>query len=731
MAEASLIMTADSSRIKDKDLRAKAFTFLQKLTVDDAAPGLHIEPIHGVRDSRVRTGRVDLAYRAVLFRLDHEGQRSYVVHGIWHHDEAIARAKRATLRINPLNGIVEIDDTEAAPPDLPPPVKPVVDATPAVLGYTAAELIEGLGLAPGLAQKAEGCTSESLLLDYAEGLPEWQGLALIELASGSSMEDVRQQFGLEATPDAESTDEEILDSIRKKPASQATFTYLDNTDELRRMIETGSFAAWRTWLHPKQRRLVSANYQGAYRLAGGAGTGKTVVLLHRARRLATEDPAARIVLSTFTTNLAEQLRQDITMLDPDTSQTTELGRPGILVLGIDALASAVLKSAEPDALAAAAETLLGTTTVAVAKRRDAKEAWERALAATDGLRDGLPEGLATTAFVSAEYTTVVLPNRIVRRQDYVRVPRAGRGVRLSRPQRLALWEVFTAYRAQRVGDGGLDFGEAAALAGAYLDRRAEAGAARPFDHVVVDEGQDLGPCHLQFVRALVEPGPNDVFLAEDAHQRIYGQRLVLSRFGLQVRGRSSRLTLNYRTTAQNLGLAQQILEGADWVDGEDQEEDASGYRSVRRGPAPRIVPVASLTAEYDLAAETLSEWLAGESVEPETLAILVRDQWQREQVVAALAERGVRTRAIDRGKVPAGLPVVLTMHRAKGTEFAKVLLLGVSENKVPTAIARRNPVPEERDEALLRERALLYVAASRARDELVISYSGAPSPLLP
>ncbi|HEY9289868.1 MAG TPA: UvrD-helicase domain-containing protein [Microlunatus sp.] len=728
MTESQIILSRTAMKF-DPTIRSKVTAFLQKVTENDASKGLRIEPIHGTVDPRVRTGRVDLAYRAVLFQLDQDRERFYVLYGIWHHDEAIERAKRARLSANPLNGVPAIEETEPTPVAVPQSATPSPEhELPTILGHSATELVEGLGLDPDVAEQVARCTDEDELIVFAEKLGGWRGLALFDMSSGDSIEQVREQYGL--SKPADDSDATLLDSLLRSPAARTEFTYVEDADELRRIIESGDFIAWRTWLHPSQRRVVEATYNGSYRLSGGAGTGKTVVLLHRARRLARADQRARVLATTFTTNLAEQMRQDLRTLDPGLPVSDSLGRPGLMVAGVDSVAAAVLREAS-DQVGAAAAQLFGSSRSSIAQRTDAAEAWRTALASAGS---NLPEPLRSVSFVEAEYATVVLPNRITTLDEYVRIPRPGRGVRLSRSQRRAVWEVVLAYRAGATTSGMIDYGEAAALAAVALDLRAAGGGARPFDHVVVDEGQDLDPAHLQLIRALVAEGPDDVFIAEDSHQRIYGQRVVMSRYGLNIRGRSSRLRLNYRTTAENLGLARRILAGADWVDAEDEPEASSDYRSLRNGPEPRIVRAESLTDEYDKAAELLRTWLAEvaeQGLARESIGVLVRDSRQRDRVVSALAERGVETRAVDRKAISTGRPAVLTMHRSKGTEFAKVLLLGVSDRSVPAVYVSRTLPEEERTEAMLRERALLYVASSRARDELVISYSGEPSSLLP
>jgi superfamily I DNA/RNA helicase len=250
-------------------------------------------------------------------------------------------------------------------------------------------------------------------------------------------------------------------------------------------------------------------------------------------------------------------------------------------------------------------------------------AWQDALDAADG---ALPATLRSTQFLSAEYAQVVLPNRITGREAYYKVRRPGRGVALDRAKRAAVWDVIEAYRAQARIAGSVDFAEAATIAAAHLQRAASTDGVFVADHVLVDEGQDLGPAHWQLMRALAGEHADDLFIAEDSHQRIYGQRAVLSQFGIRIVGRSQRLTLNYRTTAQNLAYAISLLQGGTYLDLEEAAESAAGYRSARSGPVPRLIPCATLTEELDRAAGLIREWIASEKGAPETIAVLVRDQ---------------------------------------------------------------------------------------------------------
>ena len=388
------------------------------------------------------------------------------------------------------------------------------------------------------------------------------------------------------------------------------------------------------------------------------------------------------------------------------------------------MASAVLRRAGTD-IAVDAEAVLGVGTPQIGGRTP-NAAWQDALDVAGG---AMPPLLRSAAFLAAEYAQVVLPNGITTREAYYRVRRPGRGIALDRAKRAGVWDVIEAYRAQARVAGTVDFPEAATIAAVHLRRVGDSRGERAADHVLVDEGQDLGPAHWQLLRALASEHADDLFIAEDSHQRIYGQRVVLSQFGIRIVGRSRRLTLNYRTTAQNLAYAITVLEGGKYVDLEEEAETSSDYRSARNGPAPRLIACATLSDELDRAAELVSEWVKGVEA-PETVAVLVREQRQRDRVITGLAERGITIRAVDREHIKPGQPVTMTMHRAKGTEFSKVLLFGVNHGAIPRPLRDEQYAEDAWTDALLRERSLLYVAATRARDELALSWSGDPSQLL-
>ena len=769
-----IILGPQPKKSLDGSVKKAAFSFLEKLQANDASPGLHIEPIIGSMDSRVRTGRVNEFWRAVLVQIQGRGDTHYVYLGTFPHDDAIAFAKTASVRINPRNGIAELikadratrrdapvleHTTDLSPLEqsepLPSATTPLAPSLLELHGVSLKDLL-GLGLDASLAEKAitvggvDAADAESAMLELADtATVAWQGLALVDLAVGTPLAEVAEKLALpDAAPLAAAadapTDDQLIDSLQH-PASRLDFAFIENDASLRAAIEDEDFGRWRVFLHPEQRAYATKNRNGSFRLSGGAGTGKTVVLVHRARHLARQNPDARIVLTTFNRTLAASLVEQLRLLDPGVRITETLGAPGIYVGGLDQIARRVLQrgaarlSGSGDAPGSVAAVLGPRTAEVLGNTPTAR--WDAAISLAG---ESLPNELCSPAFFQAEYAAVVLPNQLTNRDQYLHVRRPGRGTALSRSLRNAVWDVVEAYRASAAAGATTDFEEKAMIAAVDLDEAEKlAGGgdqvsnssvpfARLADHVLVDEGQDLSPARLHLVRALVPPGPSDIFIAEDSQQRIYGQKIVLSRYGINIRGRSRRLTLNYRTTAQNLRFAVGVLSDAQFVDMEDGDTTVAGYRSARTGPPPQTMGYQSLVDEYQQAASLVKSWINDpeDPTQPETIGILVRNRAAGSKLVTGLADNNIDARFIEEELPPAaGKPLVMTMHRSKGMEFRRVILFDVSETSDPTWM---NGMPEaERADARLRDRSLVYVAATRARDTLVVMWKGAPSLLLP
>lgn len=767
-----LVVWAKQKDRIEGSMKGKVYSFIEKLQKDDTTPGLHIEPMQQPLDERVRTGRIDLKYRAVLFKVSLDSIPTYFYYGAWPHDEAIEIARSSRMQINNVNGVLEviratppIGTTRASAESSPSvatdemteatPVESTAEAVGEAISDAGREnsntdaetatavwsnplqhdldrekLVCGLGLDRGLIERVAAAQSEDTLLEILTDGPEWQVDALLELAAGASTEDVQGKLALEGyINDPGISDEEKLKKALEHPASRMQFTFIgDDSDELRQVIEDADFDAWRTFLHPEQRIYSERRYKGSFRLSGGAGTGKTVILVHRARMLATTEPNARILVTTYTTTLAQALDYSLNKLDAGVPRARGIGDPGVIVSGIDSLVRSVIHGASDSEQREAMKLVFGIEGAIPGHLLDnanVRHQWESSVREAD---HELETELANHIFLQQEYETVVLPNFITSKEEYLKVARVGRGTALNRTKRLGVWKAIEHYRYFNRVEMTCTYVELAHLAAAILRGRAAKGLRRIADHVLVDESQDLHAGHWLFLRELTDVHADDLFIAEDSHQRIYGQKVPLSRFGIVIVGRSRRLTLNYRTTQQNLKYALALLNGATITDVEGEDISGNGYTSARLGPNPVERSARSFAGELDVMADFLEEWKA-EEVPLETVGILTRANYQISKVISGLQERGIRARTAT-GKNEVGVPTVITMHRSKGMEFTRVILTGVSDQALPAKRQFVSLAPAERNDMLMRERSLLYVAATRARDSLVVTWNGNPSALL-
>ncbi|WP_143965791.1 3'-5' exonuclease [Gordonia zhaorongruii] len=766
----------------DGSIKARVFSALQKLQTNDATAGAHVEPIQNCVDSRIRSVRVNDKFRFLVFKIDGGEEPHYIYVGTYPHDEAYRVAEGLALRVNPINGVISLlrDQEAAATPKQssqrkaeeaaakalaqaadaattePAPDSETVTESPATgapAANTAAAAPSPEATSPADVFVAGGHTVDSLEAELGINLPileralaadtadqldkildlasPWERDALIGIAAGMSVSDVKTDLGLHGdVPVAESDDESILRAL-DKPASQMEFTSISE-DELRAIIDSGNFEAWTTFLHPTQRRVANRPLSGPGRVSGGAGTGKTVVALHRTRALYREKigrmtPKAggrRVFLTTFTTSLADNLVSSLAVLDPTLPVTRKVGQTGIAVSGIDKAARAVLSQASTAELETAGLAVLGSPLRSVPKPLVSPENGNFWAEAHERAANAPTDMTGTPEFLAAEFETVVVAGGVTTKSQYLKANRAGRGTALNRKARLAVWSVIEAYLAMTTSANTHTFPVIGSLAAAALDARADQGGERLVDHVIVDEAQDFHAGHWRLIRALVESGANDIFISEDSHQRIYGHAIRLSHFDIKIVGRATRLTLNYRTTSETLRFAMSILGKEEYTDTSGETDSIAGYHSARTGPEPVIVREESLSEELDAIAAKITAWLT--QTPDATVGVLTHNRSDCDVISDGLEKRGITVSE----KTGHGVNV-MTMHSAKGLEFEYVALAGVSQRTLPGKLKSNRISDEEKHAILQRERSLLYVASSRARDELFVSTGKTPSELLP
>lgn len=671
---------------------------------DAVHTGVHLEKLNGSKDDRVRTVRVDQYWRGVLVRL---GGGRYALLRVLGHDEAIEWAVRQKFSVNPVTGLVEIVDV----PTVEDKVDEVTTASPATERGLFADLRDrdftAVGVDGELIPLLRRIVDEGELYAIANYMPPAQADAVLLLADGRSPEEVWAELSQDYDLTGEQVDPEDIETALERPGTKSLFIVTSNDAELVELL-SGDFEAWRTFLHPAQRSTAyKPLYSGPAKVTGGAGTGKTVVAMHRARFLAQQliesgDTTGRVLVATFTNSLADNLNQALRgFCGPEQYRRLQVST-------VDSFARQVLSASRTPVRAITSDQLT--------------EISEQATTMA-----GLEELALDARFLLAEWEQVVLARRIGTLPEYGTSPRPGRGSRLPRSARRAVWSAIEYLTAELSRRGQSSFLQIADTAADILSSR----ASKPYVHVVVDEAQDLHPAQWRLLRAAVAPGQNDLFIVGDAHQRIYDHRVSLSSLGIETRGRSRRLKINYRTSQQILSWALQILTGEKIDDLDGAEERQVGYRSAIDGPKPTIQTFTTAAEEADFVVAQIEEWL-DEGVAPSSIGVTTRTRSLIQPIREKLSSAEIPWTDLSTDEKATQVQTG-TMHSCKGLEFARLVVAGANADALPhpLAVTAANVDSHQHDLDVRRERCLLYVACTRARDELVVTSSGTPSSLLP
>ena len=658
--------------------------------------GLHLEKITGARDDRFRTIRIDQFWRGVV--LAPKNGDTYILLKVLPHDEAYDWAKRRKASVNMATGGIELRDVAALDAGLPHMQRMAENAPELLFAHVKDGELRKLGIDDDTLSLARAL-SAPFQLEAARGLlPPVQWDVLYGLAGGMTPEEVWAELGATIV---EGVDPDDLDTAVERSSDRVLL--VDGPDELMAALEH-PFDLWRIYLHPVQRSVVEASYRGPARVSGGPGTGKTVVAIHRAHRLARA--GGQVLLTTFTSTLADTLQASVRLLaEHDGSDDAEEVLSRIRVEHVDRLAHRVFREEHgpPNLLAAQRE----------------RQLWEKVLAALE--LDLSP------AFLAEEWRQVVLARRVETASDYLSAKRDGRGRGLGITQRAQVWQAVSAFRELLETQDLWTYETVVEEAAQLLEARDTS----LFEHVVVDEAQDMHPGQWRLLRAAAAHGPNDMFIAGDAHQRIYGPRVSLAEIGVNIRGRSSRLRINYRTTAQILGWSLGLMREQTVDDLDGGLDSMAGYRSEMRGSEPVLTGLTTGKSELEHLVRTVREWTEA-GVLPEEIGVSARANRLVEQAAEELERAGIPAVPLAKGRAAQDAVSVGTMHRMKGLEFRCLAVVGVSGDQLP---APRSVTPESEDTGahardLLRERSLLFVACTRAREQLSVSWHGRPSPFL-
>lgn len=796
-----------------KKAQKHATTFLTKFQANPRSSGINLERIANAADEKLYSARIDQRYRAII--AFQKSSNVYVLLYVGDHDDAYKWAETKRISVNPNTRAIQLydmapqeeidaairDDLQnevgwgsvasnvpqpdsAVPESVSPPTEDHAGTNHGTASAIATSAVTDK--TPQMPQQAPEphtgplpdtyraltdndmrrfgvpdmyvpvmCTRKTweaferwgarlpkdaftYLTFVAEGLPKSEVFGLLDETEGKTSDrlGLEQQMSASSIESGEEADPEDFRAALSSYASQQSFVVVQGEADLKRILDA-PLEQWRVFLHPSQRLYVEHDYHGPFRLLGGAGTGKTVVAMHRAKRLAARllrsGSRQKVLFTTYSRNLATDIASNLKLICTADEFNT------IDVVNLDKLVKDLLTG----------HGYSGE--IWYDGSPDLDNAWRKAIASI-----GVNDPKLTVSFFKSELSQVIVPQQVRNAADYMRVLRKGRGTRLNRAQKLAVWQVVETYRRIMQTNNAYDVDTAMQNVVSLLT---QGDMPRKYAHVVVDEGQDFSTPAYRVIRALVDEGDNDIFIVGDAQQRIYGHTAVLSKCGIRIQGRARKLRINYRTTEQIRSAADSIFRssGADVADSVfaavrgledaspattfddlDGEESPTGdSRSLMSGPVPETQRFASQSDEMD----AVREWIYGlcgtaenmdgddsevERIDPRNVCVVARsryciDQW-REALNNGLPYGVYQLGGDVENRQRQGIRVA-TMHRVKGLEFDYVVVVDVNDGVCPPkpALQSAGADPVALNEIYKEERSLIYVAMTRAKKGVLLT----------
>lgn len=657
---------------EQKHVKTTAFD----LQMNPAHPGMSFHKIEKARDVNFWSVRVSRDIRLII----HKTKASLLLCYVDHHDKAYQWAGRRKLETHPKTGAAQLVEIRETVQEIKVPVvvegSPLPAIKPPILAGISEETLLAYGVPMEWLADVQQADEDSLL-QLADHLPSEAAEALLELATG----------GRPALP----ASAEIGIDPFEHPDAQRRFRVMTDADELARALDY-PWDKWTVFLHPAQRQLVEKEYNGPARVTGSAGTGKTIVALHRAVHLARENPDSRVLLTTFSGTLANALA----------------GKLRCLINGEPRLAERI----DVESINSVGERLYRAH-VGQPNLVSQSEIQELLSEASSNIEDFR----FSSRFLLGEWNDVVDAWQLESWENYRDVKRLGRKTRLPEAQRARLWQVFATVKAGLASKGLITPAEMFNQLTSVIAERNHP----PYEFCVVDEAQDISVAQLRFLAALGGERPNSLFFAGDLGQRIFQTPFSWKSLGVDIRGRSQTLRINYRTSHQIRMQADRLLE-PEVTDVDGNVDDRSGTVSVFNGPQPDV-------RNFDdegLEADAVSDWLlelSKEGLAAHEIGIFVRSHEQLKRAEFAAKKSNLPFKLLDdQMETTTGKMVISTMHLAKGLEFRAVVVMACDDEVIPLQ-ERIESVSDNADleEVYETERHLLYVACTRARDHLLVT----------
>jgi len=657
---------------EQKTVKTTAFD----LQLNPINPGLQFHKLDNVRDSHFWSLRVNRDIRLIVHKTDASLLLCYVAH----HDDAYLWAERRKLETHPKTGAAQLVEVRETVREIPivkyVEVQQPAEPKPLLFAKISEDILLSYGVPVEWIDDVRQA-NEDTVLELVDHLPGEASEALLDLAIGVTPQ-VVQPVAVGADPFTH-------------PDAQRRFRVMNNVEELERALEY-PWEKWSVFLHPVQRQLVERDYNGPARVSGSAGTGKTIVALHRAVFLARTHPDARVLLTTFSETLANALRTKLRRL---ISNAPRIGER-LEVYAMNVIGKRLY------------ELNIGRPQIA------SREMIQQRLGKAAGQ---VPGHSFTRHFLMTEWEQVVDAWQLETWEAYRDVKRLGRKTRLPEKQRMVLWTIFDRVRSDLKDQNLITCsGLFSRLASRLTESRHP-----PFEFVIVDEAQDISVAQLRFLAALGTGKPDSLFFAGDLGQRIFQQPFSWKALGVDIRGRSRTLRINYRTSHQIRMQADRLL-GPELSDVDGNTENRCDAISVFNGPKPTILDFDTPEEEIEMVGKWLSERMS-EGVMPHEIGVFVRSASELDRACEAIKDTGILFKKLDENiAITTGHISVITMHLAKGLEFRAVAVMACDDEVIPLQ-ERIEMVADDADleEVYNTERHLLYVACTRARDHLLVT----------
>lgn len=671
-----------------KGTQSKVTEFIGKFRENSKSAAINLESINTFKDQSLRTARIDQKYRAILKEV--KAHELYLLVWIDNHDEAMAWAKNKIINWNEQTQAFQVFSIDESVETVTQPTQPSDNL---FMGkYTDKDLIS-IGVPEVLIPSVLKISNMEGLESIEEYLPVDAFENLFYLLDGAPIESL-QTYIIEGC--------KADDQMQSKNNARSFIEYTD--DEMLNEALNGSLHKWKYYLHPSQSSLVEGDFNGSVKISGGAGTGKTVAALHRLKYLAQHKISdLPILFTTFTKELSENLRYLANELDISTNKYE--------IKHLDALA---FDLAQKFNLRKNTDKIFGMNAV-----KQPQEIWTQVL----------EENLAAfdEEFLKSEFEEVILTQNINSQEDYLKASRIGRGKAISKRQRIDIWKLIEKFLEIKNQSNLFYKEEIYNLVSNYLNENKK----RVYSHVIVDELQDFSNVEFIFIRSLTPPGYNDLFLAGDPLQNIYGRKINFSKAGINIRGnRSRRLRINYRTTEEIKKLALSVLKDENYNDFDGQEESKAGYLSLFHGVRPQYHIFISKEQELKFVGDEVSR-LAEMGVPYSEIVIAARTKDSANDFRNYLHRENIPY--VDKhlqNSINEGVRIS-TFHGLKGLEFKHVFLVDVNNRTLPKLPYNFSSLEtEEQSQILKGEKSLFYVAASRAIQNLMISGVGEKSGLI-